>query len=280
VRGWSVAALPLAALFVAASAHAQKEPESTCVSCHAAEEDEKLSAPVEEWRRSVHAAANVGCDSCHGGDPQQEDQELSMDEEAAGYMGSPGRKDVIAFCAGCHEKIANGFRQSVMGKKSTAGEKAANCTTCHMIAGHAISHPNPREILTKKRCSQCHEGDRAIALRDEIEKLRGLIQRADARVAPLRGAIDTSLLDGELKDALEHSVVIAHTYDLERIREVAKGTAERLSTVKAKADRLESEVASRRRIGVGAVAFCGLGCLVTLRISSSVKRRSSSHDGK
>jgi hypothetical protein len=280
VRGWSVAALPLAALVLAAPAHSQQEPESTCITCHAAEEDEALSAPVEEWRRSVHAAANVGCDSCHGGDPQQEDQELSMDEDAAGYVGSPGRKDVIAFCAGCHEQIADGFRQSVMGRKSTEGEKAANCTTCHMVDGHAIPQPDPRQILTKKRCGQCHEGNRAIALRDEIERLRGLIRRADARVAPLRGAIDTSLLDGELKDALEHSVVIAHTYDLARIQEVAKGTAERLGTVKAKAERLESEVASRRRIGVASVAFLGIGCLLTIRISSSVKRRSSSHEGE
>jgi len=278
LRSGSLIAFLFAALLQAAPAHSQQEPESTCITCHAQEEDEALSAPVEEWRRSVHAAASVGCDSCHGGDPQQEDQELSMDEEAAGYIGSPGRKDVIAFCAGCHEKIAEGFRQSVMGKKSTEGEKAANCTTCHMIEGHAISKPDPREILTKKRCGECHEGDRAIALRDEIERLRGLIQRADERVAPLRGAIDTSLLDGELRDAREHSVVIAHTYDLARIQKVAKGTAERLGTVKSKAERLESEVASRRRIGAGVVAFCGVGCLVTLRISSNVKRRSSSHE--
>lgn len=280
MRARALAALPLAATLLAVPALSQEEPPSTCITCHAEEEDEELSAPVEEWRRSVHAAASVGCDSCHGGDPQQDDQELSMDEEDAGYLGAPGRKDVIAFCGTCHEKIAEGFQQSVMGGKSLEGEKVANCTTCHMIDGHAISKPDPHEILTKKRCSQCHDGERAIALRDSLEMLDGLIQRADARVAPLRGAIDTSLLDIELRDARDHAVVIAHTYDLPRIKKVAAGTAQRLGKLKSEAERLEAEVAFRRRIGAGAVAFFAVGCLVALRISSNLRRRDSSHEGE
>jgi hypothetical protein len=167
-----------------------------------------------------------------------------------------------------------------MGRKSTQGEKVANCTTCHMTDGHAIGHPDPREILTTKRCGQCHEGERAIALRDQLETLDSLIQRADERVKPLRGSIDTSLLDFELRDAREHAVVIAHTYDLPRIQEVAKGTAQRLSTVRSKAERLEAEVAFRRKIGVGVVAFFTIGCIVALRISSSLSRRGSSDEAE
>lgn len=279
MRPLRLTALPLAAFLIAVPLHSQ-EPESTCITCHALEEDEELSAPVEEWRHSVHAAASVGCDSCHGGDPSQEDADLSMDEEEAGYLGSPGRKEVISFCGGCHEEIAAGFEQSVMGRKSTEGEKVANCTTCHMIDGHAIERPDPRVILTKNRCGQCHEGERAIALRDQLEMLDALIQRADERVKPLRGSIDTSTLDSELRDAREHAVVIAHTYDLPRIQEVAKGTAQRLSTVKSKAERLEAEVAFRRKIGVGVVAFFTIGCVAALRISSNLRRRGSSDDAE
>ena len=60
-----------------------------CVSCHAEEEDSDLSTPVEEWRRSVHAEAEVSCDGCHGGNPHEEDEELSMDEGDAGFLGAP-----------------------------------------------------------------------------------------------------------------------------------------------------------------------------------------------
>ena len=73
-------------------------------------------------------------------------------------------------------------------------------------------------------------------------------------------------------------MVIAHTYDLPRIRQVAAGTAQRLSTLESRAERLEAGVAFRRRIGAGVVAFFAVGCLVALRISSNLTRRSSTHE--
>jgi len=280
VKPGALAAAALVGLCASSPVRSEEAVESTCITCHSQEEDEALSAPVEEWRRSVHAEASVSCDSCHGGDPQQDDADLSMDEEAAGYVGSPGRKDVIAFCGNCHEQVAKGFLQSKMGRKSTEGAKVATCVTCHMTKGHAIAHPDPREILTETRCGKCHEGGRAIALRDSLLHLDGLIRRADAYVVPIRGAIDTSVLDEELRSARENAVVIAHSYDLARIQAVSKGTAQRLDRLKSKAERLESDVASRRRAGVGVVTFFLVACLATLRLSSNLRRRDSSHDGE
>jgi len=269
--------LGLLVLGPAAPLHAEAV-ESSCVSCHAEEEDAELSAPVEEWRRSVHAEANVSCDGCHGGDPQQQDADLSMDEESAGFLGRPGRKQIISFCGGCHEQIAHGFQQSVMGLKSTEGERVATCTTCHMIHGHAIQHPNAHEILTEERCGECHEGARAVALRTALEHLDALIRSADARVAPIRGAIDTSPLDEELRQAHQHAVVVAHTYNLARIQLVAERSAERLGRLDAEADALEAEVTHRRRIGIGVITFFTIACAGTLRLSYNLRQRSPPHE--
>lgn len=197
-----------------------------CVSCHAEEEDSDLSTPVEEWRRSVHAEAEVSCDGCHGGNPHEEDEELSMDEGDAGFLGAPGWADVSEFCEACHEEILDAYHQSVVGTIIEEGVKAAVCTTCHMHEGHAIAHADPREILTEA----------ARAGLDGISRI-----------------IDVSRLDREVKEIRQRAVVITHTYDRERIAEFAGVAHARLDAVASETLELEGEAVFRRSIhGVAA----------------------------
>lgn len=251
------------------------ESESTCIRCHAEEEDPDLSAPVEQWRRSVHAEAEVSCDGCHGGDPFEEDEELSMDEEAAFFIGAPGWTEVPDFCGTCHEDILDAYSQSVMASKIAEGEEVAVCTTCHMVDGHAIANAVPREILTEERCGECHDPDRAHELLELLEDVDLRIDSARAELDPIRDAIDTSALDREIDEIRQRHVVIAHTYDRERISEVAHVARQRLESVTASSRELADEARFRRRLGVGVVGFLLVACLGVVRLGGDVRGRGS-----
>ena len=265
----------LAALLTAPVPGWGAEAPDSCVSCHAEEEDSDLSAPVEEWRRSVHAEAEVSCDGCHGGNPYEEDEELSMDDGEAGFLGAPGWTDVSEFCGACHEEILDAYRQSVMGTNIEAGEKAAVCTTCHMRDGHAIPHADPREILTEEHCGECHEASRAIALRDLLEETGGRIEAARAGLDGVSRIIDVSRLDREVKEIRQRAVVIAHTYDRERIAEFAAVAHARLDAVAAETRELEGEAAFRRRVGFGVVGALLLILVGVVGLSRNLEERGS-----
>jgi len=266
-------AVPALLLATATVAEAPQEAPNTCIGCHVEEEDEELSAPVAEWRRSVHARAEVTCDACHGGDPLEEDEELSMSEDDAGYVGAPSWSEVPAFCGACHEEILEGYSESVMAEHLEEGERVAVCTTCHMSEGHAIVSQTPREILTEERCGECHDADRAIALRDVLEKTSARIATVDQQVERVRGRIDTGRLDRELREIRKRHLVIAHTYDLDRISEVAQVCDERLQAVTSQADELIQEVRFRRNLGGGVVAFFIIASFGALRLERDLRRR-------
>jgi hypothetical protein len=254
---------------------ARAEEVNTCVSCHVDEEDAELADPVEEWRQSVHAAAGVTCDGCHGGDPFEEDEELSMDEDETGFIGAPGWADVPALCGACHEEILEGYNESVMAGYIEEGSRVAVCTTCHMTEGHAITGATPREILTEKRCGECHDADRAFKLRDLLEHTTGQIASAEAEVEQIRGAIDTTRLDRELRDLRARAMVIAHTYDSERIAEVSAVCDERLRAVSDETRKLIPEVRFRRRLGAGVVLFFVLASVGAIKLESNLRRMGS-----
>jgi hypothetical protein len=269
----ALATLAFAVVWGLGTAEAAEEAVDECMSCHEAEEEPELSEPVEQWRESVHAEAEVGCDACHGGDPSQDDEELAMDEDEAGFVGSPSWHEVPEFCGACHEDVLDGYSQSVMASKIEEGEAVAVCTTCHMPEGHAIVRPSAREILTEERCSECHDAERAVELRELLDETSGHIASVEAQLAALHGRIDTSRVDHEVQEIRARAVVIAHTYDRERIAEVAQVARERLDAAGAAADALRGESEFRRRLGFGVVAFFVLTCLGALRLESDVHRR-------
>ena len=251
-------------LLVPGLARAEEEPESTCVSCHAQDEDEDMRAPVEEWRRGVHAAVDVSCDACHGGDPHEEDEDLSMDEDEAGFLGSPGWTEVTDFCGACHEEIAKSYRRSRMGNEltKTNAKRVAVCTTCHMTDGHTIHPPDPTTILTEKRCKECHSGKRAVRLRTLLVDVNAKLAHAQAGIDEIHTGIDTSQLAAEVGALEKRSYLIAHTYDAERIEEMTHVADQRLAAVESDTATLREQMAYRRRLGAGVVAFlaaCSMG---------------------
>ena len=167
--------LVLLALPTLARAAADARPVSSCIACHAKLED-AAGAPVSAWASDVHAAAGLGCESCHGGNPAPA---LSEDTDAAmrasdGFRKAPGRLEVPLFCARCHsdgdfmkrynpqvriDQLAE-YRTSVHGRKNASGDPVpATCIDCHGAHGvRPVASPDSPVYATNVpgTCSRCH----------------------------------------------------------------------------------------------------------------------------
>jgi hypothetical protein len=240
-----------------------EEMESTCVSCHAEEEEPELSAPVEEWRGSVHAAHEVSCDACHGGDPFEEEADLSMDEEV-GYLGTPGWAEVPAFCGACHEDIQRAHAEGVLGQGLARGERVTVCSECH--DAHAVVHPVPRKILTDERCGEC------AGLRDLVADMEDRFSAALGALDEIRSRIDTSLVHREVAELRERAVLDVHSFDRPRIEETAALARQRLNHLGERTRDLALEARFRRLIGFGVSGALLTLCLLTNRLSAQRRR--------
>lgn len=194
---------------VPVSSFAQKK--STCISCHLEEIDEDQTTIVENFLVGVHAKRGIGCEGCHGGDPNEEDATDAMDEDI-GFIGVPERYQIPAMCATCHAdpNYMRGYNPNIPtdqypkylisghGKRLTKDHdpKVATCINCHGV--HGILAPNdplsPVYALNiPYTCSKCHSDSVYMAGRDiptDQFKLyatsvhgRALLERGD-RAAP------------------------------------------------------------------------------------------------
>ena len=73
---WSFLVVSLVLLSIPATSLAD---ETVCLQCHAGLSGH-LSAPVADWKTSVHAENGISCHDCHGGDPT--DMAMAMSQAA------------------------------------------------------------------------------------------------------------------------------------------------------------------------------------------------------
>ncbi|HKQ60340.1 MAG TPA: cytochrome c3 family protein [Candidatus Polarisedimenticolaceae bacterium] len=149
-------------------------PPSSCLACHG--RLEPADHAVTLWSNDVHAAAGLGCESCHGGDPAAA---LSNDPAAAmaprrGFTPAPDRLHVAEFCARCHadpaymkhfapqarvDQLAE-YRTSTHGRRNAAGDPVpATCTDCHGAHGvRPIGAPDSPVFAANvpATCGRCH----------------------------------------------------------------------------------------------------------------------------
>jgi hypothetical protein len=151
--------------------------ENTCISCHEGLGG-KHAEITTEWSEGVHAAQGVGCVSCHGGDPTQEDAELSMSPEA-GYLGPLPKDRIPGLCGSCHSRVElmrpfdlptdqlSQYWQSLHGQALLEGdENVATCFDCH--DGHRVlkaSDPASQVYPSNEpaMCAGCHSDEALMA---------------------------------------------------------------------------------------------------------------------
>ena len=166
----------------------------SCASCHrGVKGTSDLSHTYADWRRSVHAAAGVGCEACHGGDPARAGREAAH----AGVLPSGQAASRVYFtaipktCGACHAKELAAFRRSAHYRELQTSGRGPNCITCHGAMASHILEPKTMEMT----CTLCHRRPtQAYAARlslnqsaDQLRRLARAVERgrtAGVDVAP------------------------------------------------------------------------------------------------
>ena len=186
-------ALVLAALMPASLRAAPPEhppagkasPTSRCAECHLAMDDDTLSPPARAFAHDVPARAGFTCASCHGGDPDQEDQDRAHDARK-GFHGKFAPREIPGLCGKCHADAAlmkhfnpslrvdqlSEYRTSRHGQKLLEGDThVAQCASCHGAHGvlpvkDSLSPVSPSKVA--QTCNRCH-GDAALMASYKVE---------------------------------------------------------------------------------------------------------------
>jgi len=164
--------------------------ETVCVQCHLGL-SEKLSAPVKQWQKSIHAENGIACNTCHGGDP--DDAAMAM-SPTRGFLGSPQPADIPAFCGRCHVGVLKNFLASAHGR--ALGKGGPTCITCH--GNHRVFKAS-LNLINEKSCSQCHTFERAREIRDALAQAESRIVAIDKRINDFKKTgTDTETLEKRL----------------------------------------------------------------------------------
>lgn len=236
----------------------------TCATCHSKPElmaDFKYhgrpigSAQYDQWKESVHGQALLKkgdlsaptCNDCHGN-----------------HGALPPQVDSVAnACGTCHGKVASLFAATRM-KHQFEKEGLPGCATCH--GSHSIHSPTDEMLGMKGAavCATCHEEGKqgkfgatavgaevALGLRAEMERLKGEIAAAEAKVAQAeRLGMEVSGPRFDLhkaQDALTNARSLVHTFAKEPVEEALAEGLKVTSQVNSEAQAALAEHTFRRQ---------------------------------
>lgn len=152
-------------LLLACGAAAAKD---SCFDCHRV-----MEGTSRVFTNDVHFAKAISCDRCHGGDPNESDQNIAMNA-SRGFKVRVQRQGVPEFCGRCHgdatfmakhqseprtDQVTK-YASGIHGKLLAAGRKrAAECVDCHGV--HTIRPSSDPESMASpqrisKTCAKCH----------------------------------------------------------------------------------------------------------------------------
>jgi hypothetical protein len=155
----------------AAIVHPDGKGKNGCYDCHSAVND-KQAGIAADWKSSAHAAADVTCADCHGGDPGSDQITVAMDP-ANGFVGVPSRDQTVGLCASCHSDPTrmkpynlstdeySKYYTSVHGQLLLTRDdtRVAVCTDCHGV--HDIKKTSDATakvfpLNVPNLCASCH----------------------------------------------------------------------------------------------------------------------------
>ena len=162
---------------------------TSCLACHGSPDwfdAETIERIVTGFHGDAHAAADLSCHDCHGGDPDPalaEDPGAAMDpaHEANPYLGAPERPAIPAFCGRCHSDPRfmrryqpdprvdqeREYWTSRHGQALEAGdERVATCVDCHGshgILGPAAPGSPVHPTRVAETCRRCHGDPKTMA---------------------------------------------------------------------------------------------------------------------
>jgi len=224
--GWSVA---VTGLLAAGGVALDAQSSSRCADCHVANPGSVSTVHLAEWDLSAHGRRDVGCESCHGGDPTSfEVQVAHRGILARSNPASPVyRANEPATCGSCHLPAFTAFQSSQHYALLKAGDKnVPNCATCHgEVAG---LRPSPKGL--EAQCAQCHGAGRVVPrpeypirgrqafeglreVRDLLSDVRGAIARVRDRQRRARLEEEAAAAEVPIREATH----AAHGYVYDKL---------------------------------------------------------------
>ena len=201
LRKLTMALIPL----LTSGAYAGKD---TCFECHSV-----IEGTSEVFKDDVHYQNGQSCDACHGGDSQEEDQNISMNA-SRGFKVRVTRAGVPDYCGRCHSGQLSVYRTSVHAARLAANSpQAAECVDCHGVhtiraASDPLSPVHPSHFV--ELCAKCHPaGSAGAKTAAELAKLISGLEtaaRGANRSEAQRQAVDESLQKARLA---VHAVSVA-----------------------------------------------------------------------
>jgi hypothetical protein len=237
-------------LWCPAVAVAQLHP-SLCADCHYTNGGRPNPSHLHEWDSSAHERAGVGCDACHGGNPNTVESFLAHQSIVRGRgVDSPVHpRNLPRTCGRCHSGPLIAFQKSKHDALLLAGaDDGPTCSTCHGTAsGHLL---NPKAL--ERQCNACHGRGKkferleyagsARMLQQGVRELRELLRTAAPMIRRVR--------DEKLRSDLQYAFNQAEVPLIEAVRDahsfVFTASEERLGVARARANTLLEHIANAR----------------------------------
>jgi hypothetical protein len=213
-----------------APASAQTQP-SRCADCHFAQPDAPGARHVTDWDMSPHGRNNVGCESCHGGNPNT--FESFQAHQGILHFSNPaspvGRVNLPATCGRCHAGPFTAFQKSRHYEMVRSGNREApTCVTCHNeVAANLLS---PRQL--EGQCASCHGAGKTAPNTDfppegrlmleGIRDARALLKEANSFISKISDKARRTRLEAAAEQAavpLVEATNAGHAFVFDDLRE-------------------------------------------------------------
>lgn len=240
--------------------------ETVCIQCHASQPG-LLGTPVEDWRKSVHAANGISCHNCHGGDPTDISMAMSP---ARGFLGAPKETAIPEFCGHCHVGVREDYLASAHGR--ALGRGGPQCVTCH--GNHAVRMATP-DLINRKNCTRCHDYGRA-------EEIKSAMIETDRQIAALgqslanlhRIGIATKDMSADLFSVRNRFHRLFHSVEVEKVRSQSTGFQAELGKIHYRVAAIEKKLKHRKLFGGIVVALLVCWGVLALLIFKSYRNES------
>jgi hypothetical protein len=171
---------------------------NACVECHRDLPGRSSQIVEVEWKHSVHFAAKIGCEGCHGGNAaarreqfesaeafkraahlERNPEFLLLHRENQDFVSSVRGRSVSYFCGKCHADIKEKHLGSPHGDFGDP-----TCLYCHGQGSHQIAHPSPDLIIDTRgrseggRCSPCHRA----ATMEAVARIKKILNDAQQQI--------------------------------------------------------------------------------------------------
>jgi len=222
---------------------------SRCADCHFANPRAASRWHLSEWDHSAHGRANVGCEKCHGGNPDTFESFLAHQ----GMLGPQNpaspvhRSNLPKTCGACHPGPFAAFQKSRHYELLREGNPdTPTCATCHGGVGAYLLSPK----ALASECASCHAPGKTVPRADypaegkiilsSVREVRASLDEAKGLINRVKDKARRESLELELNDArvpLTEAIHAAHMFVFDQMQD-------RLQAARKRAELLMEQLAN------------------------------------